>query len=157
MNKKLQTIFKQDQKDRHDIAILTDKKLFIKRDKERKILVAEMIKNKKLKSGLDFYMAAMIFHHGPTIQDSKKAINLIKKSVDLGYKKALSFYATALDRLLVRQGKEQKFGTQYQKKSDKELWKILPYDLKTSDEERFKYNLPSLSEMKNNIDKLNSK
>lgn len=155
MNKKIQTIFKQDQKDRHDKAILADKKLFIKRDKERKFLVVEMIKSKQLNSGLDFYMAAMIFHHGPTIQDSKKAISLIKTSVDLGYKKALRFYATAIDRLLIRQGKKQKFGTQYYKKNDNEPWKISPYDLKTTDEERFQYNLLSLAEMKNNIDRLN--
>ena len=52
----------------------------------------------KLVSAKDYYLAAMIFHHGSGIHDSIKAVNLSEKSHKLGYKKALAFYATCFDQ-----------------------------------------------------------
>lgn len=157
MNTKLQKIFNEDQKDRRNPIILNSRSLFKPRDKVRKNLVRGLLLRKEIDSAKDYYMAAMIFHHGATIQDSKKAVALAKKSDDLGYKKALAFYATCLDRLLIRQGKNQKFGTQYFKKNSKSLWRLLPVDPKTSDQERKKYGLPTLDEMEKRIKELNKK
>lgn len=157
MNTKLLQIFKEDQKDRRDPSITCNVKLFIARDKIRKTLVEKLVNDNKICSPKDHYMAAMIFHHGSTINDSKRAVKLAKKSADMGYRKGLSFYATSIDRLLIRQGKKQKFGTQYTKKSAKSAWKLLPFNEKTSDDERLQFDLPSLSEMKKNISELNKK
>lgn len=157
MNTKLQKFFNEDQKDRRNPVVLSNARLLKLRDKVRKDLACGLLRRNEINSPKDYYMAAMIFHHGTTIQDSKKAVALAKKSADLGYKKALAFYATCLDRLLVRQGKKQKFGTQYFKKNSKSLWKLLPVDPKISDKEREKYGLPTLNEMKKRINELNKK
>ena len=111
----------------------------------------------KLFSAKDYYLAAMIFHHGSGIHDSIKAVNLSEKSHKLGYKKSLAFYAACLDRLLIKQGKKQKFGTQYRKKDARSKWKLLPVDSRTTDEERKIYNMAPLKELMRNIEKLNGK
>ncbi len=157
MNKKLQKIFDDDQKDRHDPVIRNDGTLLTKNDKARKKIVQDIIRKNKLLSAKDYYLAAMIFHHGSGIHDSIKAVNLSEKSHKLGYKKALAFYATCLDRLLIKRGKRQKFGTQYRKKDPQSKWKILPVDSRTTDEERKIYNIAPLKELMKNIEKLNNK
>ena len=157
MNKPLKKIFNNDQKDRHDQIVCNDASLLSKYDRERKKLVCDLISKKMLVSAHDYYHAAMIFHHGPSIQDSTKAVKLSKISYKLGYKKALSFYATCLDRLLLKKGKKQKFGTQYIKKNPKSMWKLLPVDPKTSDAERKKFNIAPLKELEDHISKLNCK
>jgi len=129
--------------------------LFIKNDQNRKKVVQDLINMNKLTSAKDYYLAAMIFHHGSSIQDSVKAVKLSKISYELGYKKSLLFYATCLDRLLIKRGKKQKFGTQYRKKDSKSKWKLLPLDPQTTDEERKKYGIAPLNELRDHIEKLN--
>jgi hypothetical protein len=155
MNTKLQKIFNEDQKDRLNLGIINNPTLFNRRDNLRKSLVMGLLKNEKEFTAKDFYMAAMIFHHGSRIIDSKKAINLAEKSIEMGYEKAKVLYATGVDRLLLRQGKRQKFGTQYNKKDNESPWVMLPIDPKTSDKERAKYNLPTLQVLKKRIIVLN--
>ena len=156
MNKELLKIFNEDQKDRSNPVMRNDASLFIKNDRARKKIVQDMVRLNKLISAKDYYLAAMIFHHGSSIQDSVKAVKLSRASYELGYKKALSFYATCLDRLLIKRGKKQKFGTQYRKKDSKSKWKLLPVDSLTTDEERKKYDVVSLKELIDRIEKLNA-
>ena len=139
MNKKLEKIFINDQEDRKNRTILENGVLLTKRDRDRKKRVNYLISRKQLNSPKDFFMAAMIFHHNRSIEDSRKAVMLSKKSADMGYQKALSLYAVSMDRLLIRQGKKQRFATQYFKKNDASSWKLLPFDKKMSDKERKKY------------------
>ena len=157
MNKKLQKIFNDDQKDRHDPMIRNNGTLLTKNDKARKKIVQSIISKNKALSAKDYYLAAMIFHHGSGVHDSVKAVKLSETSYKLGYKKALSFYAICLDRLLTKQGKKQKFGTQYRKKDARSKWKLLPVDSRTTDEERKIYNMAPLKELMRNIEKLNGK
>ena len=156
MNKELQKIFNDDQKDRHDPAIRNDATLLTRNDKIRKKMLQNILREDKSLSAKDYYLATMIFHHGSSIQDSIKAVKLSETSYKLGYKKALSLYATCLDRLLLKRGKEQKFGTQYQRKDTKSKWKLLPVDSQTTDEERKKYNIAPLKELLTNVEKLNN-
>ncbi|MEI6304638.1 MAG: hypothetical protein WCP09_01310 [Candidatus Taylorbacteria bacterium] len=155
MNKPLKKIFNSDQKDRHDKIVCNDASLLSKCDRERKKLVCDLISKKMLVSADDYYHAAMIFHHGSSIQDSTKAVRLSKISYKLGYKKALSLYAMCLDRLLLKKSGKQKFGTQYKKKNSKSMWRLLPVDPRTSDAERKKYNIGTLKELEKHVERLN--
>lgn len=157
MNKELQKIFNSDQKDRKNPLIRNDRILLTKNDRVRKKTVENIIHKGELSSAKDYYLVAMIFHHGYSIKDSNEAVKYSKISYELGYKKALSFYATCLDRLLIKTGKKQKFGTQYRKKDAKSKWKLLPVDPLTTDEKRKKYNISTLKKLLDNIEKLNSK
>ena len=75
----------------------------------------------------------------------KKAHQYAKKAIKLGSSVTKWLYAASLDRWLSSQGKKQKFGTQFNTKTGK----ILPYDKKTSDQERKEYGVPPLSQLIN--------
>ncbi len=119
-NKLLKKLFKEDQQDRRKIK---DTKQFmnwlVRRDLERRKKLQGLIRKKLLKTAEDYFMAAMIFQHGGTVQYVKKARELAKKAMGLGNKDARWLYAAATDRILMMQGKKQKFGTQYVQKDGK--------------------------------------
>jgi len=149
-NKRIYKIFLSDQKDHGAVKIRTynkeeDWKKLTKRDKKRQKNILKILKNKKITFTCeDYFRAGIIFQHGTTIADSKKAILLANKGAEMGNDKAKWLFAAATDRLLLRQGKKQKFGTQYQKKNNK--WQLNPVDKKTTDRERAKYNVITLKE-----------
>jgi len=155
MNNHIHQLFKADQSDRKDPEIRMNSRLLSKNDKDRKKSLINILKENENLTGRDYYFSAFIFHHGPTIKDSITAMEFSEKSFKLGYKKALKFYALCLDRLLTKQGKKQKFGTQYWKKNPKSKWQLMPYDKKTTDEERKRYNVASLDELVKHVEQLN--
>ncbi|MFA6295124.1 MAG: hypothetical protein WC666_01730 [Candidatus Paceibacterota bacterium] len=157
MNNHIHQLFKADQSDRKNNEIGMNSVLLSRNDKDRKKSLINILKENKGLTGRDYYFAAFIFHHGPTIGDSITATKLSEKSFKLGYKKALKFYALCLDRLLIKQGKKQKFGTQYWKKNPKSKWQLMPYDKKTTDEERKKYNVAPFYELVKHVEQLNEK
>ncbi len=162
-------IFKDDQDDRKDPTIGVDLKILQKvsdRDKKRRKEVELLLKKKLIKTGADFYKAAMIYHHTPgygdglkapksTLKNYKIALKLAQKSIDKKYEKAKWLFAAVTDRLLTNQGKPQKFGTQYRKKDQSSPWELLPVNPKTTDTERKKYNVPTLKQTQNRLKKLN--
>lgn len=153
MNKELKKIYEEDQQDRLKSDVDFD--FISKRDEERRKKVQIIIKEKSLKTEEDFYHAAMIFHHGSDDSYIKKAQSLAKKSMELGYEKARWLYAATIDRLLMRQGKKQKFGTQFTQKTSEAKWKLYPVDSETTNEERALYNVPPLEETKKKIKGMN--
>lgn len=77
-NRVLAKMFTEDQKPRFNRQIDTN---LAKQDSIRRKEVVSMIKNDELKSGHDYYKAAMIMHHGNTIEDYMLAEKLIQKSL----------------------------------------------------------------------------
>lgn len=157
MNKRLEQIYKEDQQDRVNPVFFKTPIIFRKRDEKRRWLVEKMIKENKIKTGRDFYIAAMIFHHGHKIIHAKKAIKLAQKSTLKRYGKARWLFAAATDRLLTKQEKKQKYGTQFFKKSARSKVILLPVDKNTTDKERAYFNVPPLAEIKKSLIKLNRK
>jgi len=149
-NNKIYKIFLSDQKDHGAVKIRTynneeDWAKLTERDKKRQKNILKILKNKKFTfTSEDYFMAGIIFQHGTTIADSKKAISLAKNGAEMGNDRAKWLFAAATDRLLLRQKKKQKFGTQYQKKNNK--WRLSPVDKKTTDKERAKYNVVTLKQ-----------
>ncbi len=60
------------------------------------------------------HYVAYLLQHGESIADYKLAHEYAKKAVALGSRVTKWLYAATLDRLLISQGKLQKYGTQYQ-------------------------------------------
>ena len=143
-NSELKRLYKNDQESRKKLD-WNDKdqvlRLF-KEDSARTILVNEMLREGKIKTARDLYHAAMIFQHGKTLSSYKLAVALSKSAAELGSRDGNWLYARALDRFLLKSGLKQKFGTQFSKISGK--WVLDPYDEKTTDEERARYDVPSL-------------
>jgi len=158
-DKKIYKLFMEDQKD-HSAAMIETYKTkadwdeLTKRDKSRQDVALKILEENKSLTGEDYFRAAMLFQHGARVVDSKKAISLSKKGVLMGSDDAKWLYAAATDRLLVRQGKKQKFGTQY-RKMEKGKWFLLPVDPKTTDKERAEYNVVPLKQAKAKAEKWN--
>lgn len=144
-NKRIHEIFLSDQKDHSAVRIeLYNKKgdweKLTKRDRKRQKNILKILKNKKLVfTGEDYFMTGIIFQHGTNIADSKMAVSLAKRGAKMGNDKAKWLYAAAIDRLLIRRGGKQKFGTQYIKKKGE--WTLYPVNPKTTDRERASYNV----------------
>ena len=150
-NEKLRKIFRDDQRDR--LTFDANPERVTERDKLRRIILSELMATGKLRTGVDYYRAAVIFQHGLTTEDYQNAYRFAKAAVQMGnVKNAAWLYAITLDRLLVSQGHKQRFGTQFQTKkssanSRKWIVRLLPVDRRTSDRARAAHNIPSLRQL----------
>ncbi len=108
-NKELLALFVEDQEDRKgDLPAELPE-----RDRKRRRRVDELIATGALTEPEDYFHAAMVFQHGETLDDYWRAHELARKGADLGHRGARWLAAAAYDRWLLRQGRPQKYGTQY--------------------------------------------
>lgn len=158
MNQELKDLYIQDQYDRELISKKkTDWSVVNANDKRRREQVKSLFDNGQLKTGLDYYHSAMIFQHGTTTEDYEFANKLCSIAIKKGNKKAKWLYAATLDRILTsKKAQYQKFGTQFRKDAPDKPWYLYPVDPTTTDDERRKYNVPSLTEQLKKEKELNS-
>jgi hypothetical protein len=88
----------------------------------------------------------MVFQHGTTVDDYWQAHELALKAAEMGYRKARWLAAAAYDRWLMHQGQPQKYGTQY--RAEAGAWTLWKVDPSTTDEERARWDVPTLEEAK---------
>ena len=147
MNRELQELYEQDQADRANFERLDQeqRQQMFQRDRARRQWVEEFLKRTVSLTAEDYFHAAMIFQHGETTEHSWWAYELASKGAELGHPSCLWLTAAAYDRWLMRQGKPQKYGTQYFARNDEpyRLWEVDPA---TTDEERAIWNVPPLAE-----------
>lgn len=164
MNKKsssniLKKLLEEDQKDRKSPKLkkLSDKerwKIISGRDADRlKRLYKLLDKNPKL-TGIDCFRVGIILQHAPSTESKEGVIAFAKKGIGLGNKKCRWLFAAGTDRLLMMQGKKQKFGTQYRKNSESK-WELYPLNPRTTDKERAKYGVIPLKKIKERAIELN--
>lgn len=153
-NQKLQKLTDADQYERSPKYYVGNEMRVAHHDEERRQKVTKMLAEKKVRTGHDYYNVALIYQHGATLTDIKKAHTFSKKSMELGYQPAKWLYAATTDRYLVWSGKKQKFGTQYriisiQERNGKQRKKAVlePYDKRTTDGVRATFNVPPLKEL----------
>ncbi len=85
------------------------------------------------------HYAAYLLQHGDGSADFALAHGYAKKAVDMGSRVTKWLYAATLDRLLISQGKLQKFGTQYQIIGGKKVY--APTDQTATDAEKKEYGV----------------
>ena len=98
----------------------------------------------------DYFHAAMLLQHAPRVRDYWRAHELAQRSAELGYAPARWLVAASYDRWLMRQGKPQKYGTQY--KLAHPAWQVWAWgryrlwevDPTTTDAERAEWGVPPL-------------
>jgi hypothetical protein len=139
MNAELRAIFEADQGDRRsgmgpELAA---------RDRDRRRRVLELLAAGDVVDGADYYHAAMVFQHGGSLASYRRARELALRAVELGHPPARWLAAAALDRLLVRQGRRQRYGTQYRMWGDDRM--LVEVDPVTTDEERAEWGVPPLA------------
>jgi len=129
MKNELKELYKADQQDRQGAFEDTDWESLRKEDKKRLTRVNEFYKKSLIKTAEDMFYAAMIFQHGRIPKYFKQAMELSKKSWELGSKDGKWLYPRAEDRYLLSLGKAQIWGTQFIKEKINEPWKLQePFD-----------------------------
>lgn len=148
-------LYKEDQSDRMDPELLSDFDKIAKRDAKRRKIVKEILATKQKLSAKEYFMIAMIYHHGPAIAHSRLAVKFAKEAWVRKYEPARWLVAGATDRLLIKQKKPQKYGTQFFKKNAKSKWVLRPVDPRVTDEERALFNVPPLREVRKRVIEMN--
>lgn len=160
MPKSLKTLFAEDQKDRLSGV---DYRILIKNDKERRKLANVFLKNKDRLTPEEIYYAAMFFHHSVNKKDVEKARGLMLLNIRRGEllkgknkwaEKSKWLFAAATDRLLLREGKPQKYGTQFHQKTIDSPRELFEYDKNTTDKERLALCVPTLKQTLKNLKKM---
>ena len=128
----------------------TDKEFYALNKNIRERLEKLLKKTKKI-SPREHFMCAMIFHHGFTLASSKKALTHIKIAQELNYTKQKWLIASIIDRNLQLQNKPQKYGTQIIKTKSGKI-KQYKLDGTITDEERTSLGLPTLKELKKQLE-----
>lgn len=147
-NAHLLRLFQEDQSDRDSGVFL------MHRDAERRKQVEQMIVDNLLLTAEDFYRAAVIFQHGQSPSDYKKAQQLASKAAILkpDFIEARWLTCAAEDRYLISIGEPQVWGTQYS--GFEPSLEPINRHAKT-DKEREVCGLPPLKEIEMSLEKEN--
>lgn len=154
----IDTIYEQDQKDRHaDFLKFTPQqwKQMSERDAQRREQVKTLIAQGALKTGRDYYKAAVVFQHGATPDDILYAHVLAMAALIKGDPAVRSLAAQTLDRFLLAEKHPQVFGTQYNwhEEAGKRVYTMQPYDRQfLSDSLRREFCVASLPDQEKNLD-----
>ncbi|MEE2772537.1 MAG: tetratricopeptide repeat protein [Bacteroidota bacterium] len=155
-NKELVTMYENDQASRMNGPI--DWAVLSREDSIRRASVDRMIKEGKVKTAQDFYHAAMIYQHGSDTIASGKAVQYMKKAVEMDPSTNKWLLAAAIDRDLMRKGEPQIYGTQFLKNGMNESY--IQYEIdstQVSDAQRQEYGVPTLAQQKIQLEKMNQK
>jgi TPR repeat protein len=147
VNAELQRLCDEDQADRRDVSVGDE---VGQRDRERRRRVAELLDAGEARDGVDFFNAALIFQHGETLEEYEQAHTLARRAADLGHRPGRALAAAAYDRWLMRQGKRQKYGTQFLPGGDQ--WTLWPVDPSTTDAERVAWDVPPPEEARRRLE-----
>ncbi len=147
----LAKMFEQDQADRKSPDIDWD--VVGARDDEREMRVKALIATDALRSGADFYHAAMILQHAPSADDSLLAHDLCVIAIGKGEERAKKLAAASLDRFLVRIDRPQRFATQYGSNRANAPMSLARVDPAVPDSLRRELDVPPLAEAKKREEK----
>jgi hypothetical protein len=90
-----------------------DREAVVKEDEERRTRTHALLDAGQIRSGTDFYHAALVLHHGDRSQDFLLAHTLAIVAAARGRPDASWIAAATLDRYLQSIGQKQIYGTQF--------------------------------------------
>ena len=155
-HEELKRMYQEDQSDRMTGEI--DWAVVSKRDSLREARVYELLDSGKVRTGQDYYHAAMIFQHGGDTVASGMAVKMARQAVALDSAVNRWLLAAAIDRDLMRRNEPQIYGTQYIKTTADGPWELYTIDTtKISDEERKAYRVETLAEQRERVKMMNKK
>ena len=145
MNAELAALFSADQADRSDWQRI-DWAIVQPRDEARLRRVEEILAGGGAVTAADYYHAAMVFQHGFELEYTQRAHELARRAVvlDPTHEKARWLCCASEDRSLIKSGKRQRWGTQFEHIDGH--WRVSPVDGSVDDDERARWNVPPLAE-----------
>ena len=148
-NPELARLMAEDQADRTpDDPKLIDWKIVGPRDAARLKRVKELYAQNKLKTGADYYHAAMILQHSDAADDFLLAHELCVAAISKGDARAKWLAAASEDRFLMNIGRPQRFATQFRCDGPNCEFHLYKVDETVTDELRKAFDVPSLAEAK---------
>jgi hypothetical protein len=157
-NPELAGLKAQDQADRTAGANKIDWNIVSKHDAARRDKTLQLLDAGEIRSAEDFYNAALIFQHGDSIQDTQLALALATASarMDASNQQASVLMAQAWDRILVKSGKPQWYGTQFARSKTTGKWELYPTDPSAVTEaQRTAMGLPTMADTLAHLAQLN--
>lgn len=150
-NPELRALKEADQADRNPSIVREQWREVNQRDGERRARVLEIIKEGQLSTAWDYFNAALVLQHGNSADDIRLAHSLstIAATVDPQHPRASWLKAASWDRLMLRLGKQQWYGTQSTRDPASGEFVLLPIDEDAvSDADRIALGVPRLAEIK---------
>lgn len=146
MHGELQKLFEQDQADREGYPQLDSmhQQWMLLRARARRQRVEELLASHPLLDAQDYFHAAIIFQHGETPEHFLLAHTLAYQGAKRGYAACLCLMAAAYDRILMSQGRPQKYGTQYIIRHGRRV--LYDVDPATTDAQRAQWHVPPLAQ-----------
>ena len=135
----LNRLYDEDQADRAG-GVLADGSS--ERDRDRRLRGLAKLHAGEVRTARDFFCLAMLLQHG-LAEHYHLGHELARRAWAAGYQPAGWLSAAALDRWLMNAGLPQKYGTQYVFSEDR--WRLYRVDPATTDEDRARYDVPSLA------------
>mgnify|MGYP001040777369 CR=1 FL=1 len=159
-NQELQKLEEADQSDRASGSNKIDWDIVGKRDAVRRDRAAAILRAGDVRTAEDYFNAALIFQHGDSVDDIELALALATTAtrLDGSNKDAKVLVAQAWDRVLVKRGKPQWYGTQFFKNKSTGKWEMSPMDpAAVTEAQREAMGIPTISETKAHLDALNTR
>jgi hypothetical protein len=151
-NPELTKLFADDQADRMPaegkLMAEIDWSVVSVRDRAREKRVKELLASDALRSGADYYHAAMVLQHAQAPEDFLLAHDLCVVAISKGEERAKWLAAASLDRFLTNIGRAQRFGTQYFSKDLEHPVSLVETDPSVPDSLRRALNVPTLAQAK---------
>ena len=149
-NAELKHLYDEDQADRQPAYAgkPVDIPALARRDDERERRVKELYAADQLRTGPDYYNAAMILQHAMTPDDFLLCHDLCVVAIGKGEPRAKWLAAASMDRFLVSVGRPQRYGTQYGAARPGFPIRLSPVDATVTDRLRMELGVPPLAELK---------
>jgi hypothetical protein len=156
-NPELCRLYNDDQSDRNTPdGRVPDWRVVGPRDHARQARVRELYRSEQLRTGADYYHAAMVLQHGQAPDDFLLCHELCVAAIILGSKEAGWLAAASEDRFLMNLGRPQRFGTQYRSIGDAPM-ALYPTDEGVTDSLRKAVGVPALAEARAREARMNRK
>jgi len=147
-NAELTRMFQEDQDDRRPGLHGIDWAVVKPRDDARLARARELYAAGGLRTGADWWHAAMILQHSSDADDYLLAHEMSVAAVVKGDENARWLVAATEDRFLMRIGRKQRFGTRYEPSDEPGKYRLASTDPVVTDELRAVLNAPPLAEAK---------
>ena len=118
------------------------------RSQDRAAKVRKLLAEKGVGSAADRYYAALVLVQCPSEADLELAQQQALAAADQGEARGFRVAAEALDKLLIKRGMMQRYGTQFVWEPVLRAWRLYPLDPRTSDVERKAMGVPPLEELR---------
>jgi hypothetical protein len=149
-----------DQADRTPGSGAIDWTVVAQRDAQRRDQALALLRAGDVRTAEDYFNAALIFQHGEAVEDTQLALALATTAVRLDPKNgdARMLTAQAWDRILVKSGKPQWYGTQFSRDKATGKWAINPTDpTAVTEAQREAMGIPTLAQTQAHLDAVNAR